>query len=480
MNGPTTGDWNGPDGAPAAWDGDPLQQNANSQDSPGEQPLDRESLRPSGLAEWFVISQTVLPAMLYLPGSQAYRLPLRVGAYAISLYAFVVWWFDRGGRHPGRHPAERWLSLVLLCLVLMIAHPNTANLYVGLAQTALYFAIFCPLFWAPAYVQKPRQLVRLLVLLLVCNGINAMVGVLQVYDPAVWMPREFSGTVMNTPGMLEMATYIGRNGQRIVRPPGLFDTPGAVCGPGATAALLGLIFALEPIAWWKRGVSVAFSAAGISAIYLSHVRSSLLVTVGMMAVYVALLAAANQKKRVTVFIGLAVGLVVVGLSVATFLGGESIQERFSTLFEDDPRTLYYQSRGVALENAFDKLLVDYPLGVGLGRWGMMSGYFGDSVAFDSKGFFAEIQPTAWILDGGIFLLLLYAIALVVTMAYEIALTRRLWDTGDRILAAIVVAANFGTVAMVFSFVPFGTAIGMQFWFLEGALHGAMLHQLRRS
>jgi hypothetical protein len=285
---------------------------------------------------------------------------------------------------------------------------------------------------------------------------------------------------MNTPGMIEMATYIGRNGQRIVRPPGLFDTPGAVCGPGATAALLGLIFALEPIAWWKRGAAVAFSAAGISAIYLSHVRSSLLVTVGMMAVYVALLAAANQKKRVTVFVGLAVGLVVVGLSVATFLGGESIQERFSTLFQDDPRTLYYQSRGVALENAFDELLVDYPLGVGLGRWGMMSGYFGDSVAFDSKGFFAEIQPTAWILDGGIFLLLFYAIALVVTMAYEIALTRRLWDTGDRTLAAIVVAANFGTVAMVFTFVPFGTSIGMQFWFLEGALHGAMLHQLRRS
>ena len=97
-----------------------------------------------------------------------------------------------------------------------------------------------------------------------------------------------------------------------------------------------------------------------------------------------------------------------------------------------------------------------------------------------KSFFAEIQPTAWILDGGIFLLLFYAIALVVTMAYEIALTRRLWDTGDRILAAIVVAANFGTVATVFSFVPFSTSIGMQFWFLEGALHGAMLHQLKRS
>jgi hypothetical protein len=33
-------------------------------------------------------------------------------------------------------------------------------------------------------------------------------------------------------------TYIGPNGEAIVRPPGLFDTPGAVCGAGTIAALL--------------------------------------------------------------------------------------------------------------------------------------------------------------------------------------------------------------------------------------------------
>ena len=41
-----------------------------------------------GFAEFFVISQTALPALLYLPGSQAVRLPIRVGAFAISLVAF--------------------------------------------------------------------------------------------------------------------------------------------------------------------------------------------------------------------------------------------------------------------------------------------------------------------------------------------------------------------------------------------------------
>ena len=42
----------------------------------------------------------------------------------------------------------------------------------------------------------------------------------------------------------------------------------------------------------------------------------------------------------------------------------------------------------------------------------------------------------------------------------------------------MIAANFGTIALVFSFVPFGTAVGMQFWFLEGALHGAMARRPR--
>src|SRR5262245_55659458 len=82
--------------------------------------VDAESLRPSGFAEWFALGLTLLPALLFLPGSQSYRLPIRVGGYAISLYAFLLWWFDRGGRKEGRHPAERFLGFVLVVLVLSL------------------------------------------------------------------------------------------------------------------------------------------------------------------------------------------------------------------------------------------------------------------------------------------------------------------------------------------------------------------------
>jgi hypothetical protein len=465
--------------APEWSPGHSIRPSAGSANRPG--PASRERWwKPSGLAEWFVIGQTVLPALLYLPGSQPYRLPLREGAYAISLFVLVVWWFDRGGRRVSRHPAERWLWAVFVCLSLMIAHPYTPDLYAGVAQIALYVSIFCPLFWAPEYVRTPHQLIRLLVLLLICNGANAMVGVLQVYDPARWMPAELSATVRNTPGMLAAATYVGPNGALIIRPPGLFDTPGSVCGPGATAAFLGLLLALEPVAWWKRVGSLALAFAGISVIYLTHVRASLVAVLCMMAAYAGLLAVTNQKARSTLFAGLGAGLIVVGLFAATFLGGEAVEERFSTLLQGDPRNIYAESRGAALRYAFDDLIVEYPLGAGLGRWGMMSSYFGAPQSSDTQGVFAEIQPSAWILDGGVFLLVFYGLALGATVVHELRLASAVRDAGNRTLICVVAAVNIGTIALAFSFVPFGTAMGTQYWFLEGALNGVIIRALKKS
>ena len=443
-----------------------------------EDDLDAESLRPAGFGEWFALCLTLLPALMFVPGSQAYRLPLRVGAYGISLVAFVIWWFDRGGHREGRHPGERFLLLVLVVLVVGLAHPLTNNLQSGLAQIGLYFAIFCPLFWARSYVTTRRQLMRVILILLVCNGLNSIVGVLQVYDPGRWMPRELSSLYQGNPDFLAAASYAGPNGRVIIRPPGLFDTPGAVCGAGTVAALFGLILALEPLAIWKRAIALAMAVAGVSAIYLSHVRVSLVVTVGMMATYVVMLTAQKQTKRVAAFTTLAVGLVLGGLSIATVLGGQSVVERFSTLVAEDPRELYYRSRGRSVEYAFSNLIVEYPLGAGLARWGMMSFYFGGPRQFDAPAVFAEVQPNAWLLDGGVFLLLFYSIALVVTAAYDVKLVRTLANRDDRLWAAAVIAANLGTLALVFSFVPFGTAAGMQFWFLEGTLHGAMARRPR--
>src|SRR5688572_7107965 len=97
-------------------------------DETGGEPVHDAGWMPSGFVEWFAVGQTLLPALLFLPGSQAYRLPIRTGAYAVSLIAFALWWFDRGGRQRGRHPATSWIVLTMIWLALMLMHPDTGGL----------------------------------------------------------------------------------------------------------------------------------------------------------------------------------------------------------------------------------------------------------------------------------------------------------------------------------------------------------------
>jgi hypothetical protein len=429
-----------------------------------------------GFPELFVISQTALPAMLYLPGTQGFRLPLRFSAFGISLAAFVWWQLQSEHRAPP-HRAYPWVGAVMGLLALMLSSPYTGSLLGGLAHMMVYFAVMSPLFWAPVFVRTPEHLARLLGILLICSGINSAVGVLQVYDPGRWMPAELSRVVTEGSKGLGAVTYTGPNGQTIVRPPGLFDTPGAVAGPGMFAALLGVIFGLSPIASWKRAGSFLLAGAGIAAIYLSQVRISLVVTLLMFGIYAAMLVFQKRVARATAFTVLAGSVVVISFIVAVTLGGESVLARFMTLFADDPLAVYYRARGVQLDITFSQLLYDYPLGAGLGRWGMAAGYFGTS---GLPGLWAEIQITGWMIDGGILMIVLYTGALVSSAASQYRLAMHAQYPRVAVCAGVVFAANLGIAAMVFSFTPFVTQIGIQYWFLAGALHGvASSYRLER-
>src|SRR4029079_10199378 len=130
--------------------------------------------------------------------------------------------------------------------------------------------------------RTPEQLRRVMWILLVCAGGNSIVGVLPGYDPGRWLPKESSRVMMWQEMGLGPVTFTGPDGRIMVRPPGLFDTPGAVAGPATYAALLGVVFAVSQIQWWKRMLSLAFAGAGLAAIYLSQVRISWAATLGMM------------------------------------------------------------------------------------------------------------------------------------------------------------------------------------------------------
>jgi hypothetical protein len=420
-----------------------------------------------GIAEYFIVSQTAIPAVLFLPGMQGVRMYVRVASFGISI-ALLAWWALGSGAGTGKartpHPAQPWLFAFLVYTGVMVMHPYTSTTLGGVAQLVLYCAVMAPVFWVGRTVRNADHLARLMTLLLVCNGINAFVGVMQVYDPDRWMPHEMSRIVTESEFGLDAVSYMGPNG-RIVRPPGLFDTPGAVAGPAMYAALLGLVFATSAQVWWRRGLALGASFAGVAAIYLSQVRVSLVVLAVMLGAYVLVLTFHRRVKRASVFGAIAGAIVFGTFSFAVALGGESIIQRTYTLFAQDPVSLYSASRGGQLVYTFDDMVSAYPLGAGLARWGMIAAYFGARAPM-----WAEIQVAGWAIDGGIPLLLLGIAgpALALHAAWRLALTDR--DAKVRACAAVIFAANLGTAALIFSFTPFVAQIGLQFWFLAGAVH----------
>jgi hypothetical protein len=195
------------------------------------------------------------------------------------------------------------------------------------------------------------------------------------------------------------------------------------------------------------------------------------VSVLMFAAYVLILMSQNRRARAIMFALVAGAIVVSTFSFALVLGGESIAERTMTLFQDDPVSLYSSSRGGQLSYTFGELLRTYPLGAGLGRWGMIAAYFGAGARPDGTPLWVEIQVAGWSVDGGFVLLGLSIAALLVTLLTESQTAREDPDARVRACAAVVLAANLGTAALIFTFTPFVTQIGLQFSFLAGALHG---------
>src|SRR5258707_1319664 len=73
--------------------------------------------------------------------------------------------------------------------------------------------------------------------------------------------------------------------------------------------------------------------------------------------------------------------------------------------------------------------------------------------------------------GCIILMFLYLMALGVTIYYELKNARRARDSDQAMSAQLVIAVNVGAIALIFSFIPFLSQIGLQYWFFAGALHG---------
>ncbi len=167
------------------------------------------------------------PALLFLPG-HAGRAPLRPRGVVRHLARDprVVGVRQRAAsaqRHRIRRSRGCWrpsFTRPRWCSTRSRARRSAAS-----RSSCSTCSVMAPLFWAGAVVRNADHLARLMTLLLICNGINAFVGVMQVYDPDRWMPQEMSRLVTESEFGLDAVTYHGTE-RLIVRPAGPLRQPG--------------------------------------------------------------------------------------------------------------------------------------------------------------------------------------------------------------------------------------------------------------
>jgi hypothetical protein len=174
------------------------------------------------------------------------------------------------------------------------------------------------------------------------------------------------------------------------------------------------------------------------------------------------------------FIAALAGIAVLGLAAAVSLGGDGVTNRLSTLVDDNPATVYYTNRGFFLQDTLENLIPKYPLGAGLGRWGMVAYYFGGGGVGAPPSLYAEIQWTAWLYDGGVALMIVYPLAIVVALALclRIAAQKDLSEPELRKWAAVLFGYGVGAVAVTFNSPLFESTAGVDFWILNAAVFAA--------
>jgi hypothetical protein len=416
-----------------------------------------------------VISQTVLPALVFVPGIMSLRTVFRISAYGVAPLAWVVLMAQgKSGIGAVSFPPRPWLIFCGIWLGVSILHPNSYSLTASLAEVLLYISVFSPAFWAASALRSSDQIRRVLLIFFLCSAPSALIGLGQVFRPQTFNPPVIPALSNAFGG--EDLMYETADGRKILRPCGLTDTPGAAAQAGLAAALIGLCVALQPFALWKRLACVAVAFIGVAVIYYSQARFILVMLVICLTALTLLLTLQRNIKQALTLTTLGVGLVVGSSLWVASSSGDMVTKRFMTLLTSDPGKLYQDSRGGYVQQAFEEDLWNYPLGYGMGWWGMIQAIFGDPKR--QSPIWCEVMLPAWIYDGGFPLLIGYVGALLAAMYDSIRIALTCPDRELGYWAAAIVAFNLSVLATTFSYVPFLSALGVEFWMFAAGLHAA--------
>jgi hypothetical protein len=418
-----------------------------------------------GIVYAFVVFELLCQLALIAPGIDAVRSVMRVAVFAGALALLVL---IPPGRFP--HPAIKPALCAVLILAVGLVHPQTNSFLAGIAAIAMYVAILSPLMWVSNLPIDVTLLRRVALILWAYHSASAAVGVLQMYYPGI-QPEPSVVFLERGDALVEGAKITLASGRQVFRPMGLSDMPGGAAGSG----LYSIVFALG--IWtvdrrlWMNALCLISMICAFFCIYLSQVRSILVMVAVSLFVFGLIMLVRRDHLRLVRYLFL-VGIVVIASTAWAFwVGGEATVQRLLTLIEDDPASVYYYGRGYHLHYTWEVLLPEHPLGAGLGRWGMINYYFARRAAFQEP-LWAEIQWTAWLFDGGAPLILTYGAAIILAAWVSWRLSIRP-DVGDLSLwASVLCAFNVASLAVTFNYPIFMSQAGLEFWLLNACLWAA--------
>jgi hypothetical protein len=407
------------------------------------------------------------------------RIFSRAAPFSLSLY-FLYQYSARRERHPAHTLAVWALGIVFLNLV----HPTGNWPLAALAQAALNMAIVAPIFWATRTGINLTAFRWVVMVTWVFHLSSTGMGLLQVAYPGRFEPAVSSMAVANAT-MVRGLQIILEDGSVLYRPMGLTDTPGGAASSAFYAIVFGVGFLLSrDSSFLVRMLAASSIPAGFACLFFCQVRSVMVLTVVCLVVMSVVMAIREQYTRALTLVAGSIGSLLLGLTlVATLGGGQRVTQRVSSLLEGDISNTYYTNRGVFLEQTITDLVPRYPLGAGLGRWGMMYAYFGDWEDLESTSLWVEIQWTAWLFDGGLPLVFVYAAGLIhaTIAALRIAFARGAAGESDLWLwGMVIVGYNVGAFALTFNYPLFIGGLGMEFWMFNGALFAAAATEAARD
>jgi hypothetical protein len=425
----------------------------------------------------FIVFEVACQLMLLIPPLNPVRVILRSAAFAGSIVLAAIF-----PRLPGNrfHPATGWALLAVTLVMLGTFHPASNTMLSCLATLAMYFSVVAPLLWTAGLNIDERWLRRIIITIWGFNALSALIGVLQTIFPEwTWLQPNLSAVIENMNAGGEGLKISLANGARVFRPMGLSDQPGAAAVSGLACIVFGTALTCRSRNAWFWFICLISMVLGLFCILLSQVRSVLVMSGVSVIAFSAIMILRGDLRRLTRVLVALAGVTLVASAWAVAVAGEAVTERLATLVADDPRQVYYENRGHFLEQTLFYTLPRWPLGAGLGRWGMMNYYFGDPDLPNSTALWAEIQWTSWAYDGGVPLIAAYTLAMLMALwqALRLGRSRRNGDIG--LWAAVIFAFNIGCVAVTFNYPLFMGQTGLDFWLLNAALVAAAQAEHRR-